>query len=257
MSLPYQNYVQAASSKYGVPVNLINSVIKQESGFKANVTSGAGAQGLMQLMPSTAKSLGVSNAYDPQQNIDGGTKYLAQLLKQFKGNTTYAVAAYNAGPGAVLKYGGIPPYSETRNYVNSVMSMYNGGNIDVSGLNASSSNSSSTSIPGLTQTAFGLPNVPDLVSKVLGIIIGAGIVFLGIWVAMNPLSDLSTAIISAAKQFSKMPLEGATKAVKNAPGAVRQKSEAATAKRKENRSIRKQEKELDKHIKRLEKNGEV
>ncbi|MDD3224521.1 MAG: lytic transglycosylase domain-containing protein [Clostridium sp.] len=117
--------VDNASKKYGVDKNLILAVIKQESGFNANSTSGAGAMGLMQLMPGTAKELGVSNAYDINQNVDGGTKYLKSLLNTF-GDYKMAAAAYNAGPGAVEKSGEninkLP--SETRNYVAKVSQYY-------------------------------------------------------------------------------------------------------------------------------------
>lgn len=118
--------VEDASKKYGVDEKLIMSVIKQESDFNPNSTSCVGAEGLMQLMPSTASSLGVTNPYDVEQNVDGGTKYLKQLLDMF-GNTKLAVAAYNAGPGAVQNSGGnvnaLP--NETKNYVTKVLGYYN------------------------------------------------------------------------------------------------------------------------------------
>lgn len=118
--------VDAAAKKYGVDKNLILSVIKQESDFNPNATSNAGAEGLMQLMPSTASELGASNPYDIEQNVDAGTKYLKELLNTF-GNTRLAVAAYNAGPNAVKNSGGnmseLP--SETQNYVTKVLGYYN------------------------------------------------------------------------------------------------------------------------------------
>ena len=114
---------EKAAEAYGVPVNLLKAVAKAESGFDPDVVSSAGAQGVMQLMPGTARSLGVSDPFDAEQNIMGGAKYLSQLLRQFNGDTTLAVAAYNAGPGSVTKYGGVPPYAETQNYVQKVLGL--------------------------------------------------------------------------------------------------------------------------------------
>ncbi|NNG01981.1 MAG: lytic transglycosylase domain-containing protein [Desulfobacteraceae bacterium] len=114
--------IRAAAVKYGLPIDLIKGVVKAESNFDVRAVSRAGARGLMQLMPATAKELGVRNSFDIDQNIDGGARYLRQMLDRFGNDTKVALAAYNAGPGTVEKYNGNVPYEETRNYVRKVMS---------------------------------------------------------------------------------------------------------------------------------------
>lgn len=120
-----ENIFQTASETYNISLSLLKAVAKAESDFDPNCTSSSGAMGIMQLMPGTAKELGVTNAYDPEQNIMAGAKYLSENLDIFKENISLAVAAYNAGRGAVKKYNGIPPYSETQNYVKKVLSYMN------------------------------------------------------------------------------------------------------------------------------------
>lgn len=114
-----------AASKYGVDAKFLKAIAKCESDFSTECTSHSGAMGIMQLMPQTAASLGVTNAYDPYQNIMGGARYISEKLTQYNGNKSLALAAYNAGSGNVAKYGGIPPFKETQNYVAKVMAYYN------------------------------------------------------------------------------------------------------------------------------------
>lgn len=106
-----------AAAKTGVPEALIKAVARAESGFRVTAASPAGAEGIMQLMPGTARGLGVTNSMDPEQNILGGARYLKQMLTRFDGDVKLALAGYNAGPNAVARYGGVPPYKETQNYV--------------------------------------------------------------------------------------------------------------------------------------------
>ena len=112
------------SQKYGLDSDFVKAVVKQESGFNEKATSKCGAMGLMQLMPGTAKALNVNDPYNARDNIEGGVKYLKGLMDRFGGDMKLALAAYNAGPNAVKKYNGVPPYNETQNYVKNIMSMY-------------------------------------------------------------------------------------------------------------------------------------
>ena len=120
-SSAFDAQINAAAASNGIDPALLKGLVSQESGFNPNARSGAGAVGLTQLMPGTASALGVTNPLDPAQSLQGGAKYLREQLDRFGGDEQLALAAYNAGPGAVQKYGGVPPYAETQNYVTSVM----------------------------------------------------------------------------------------------------------------------------------------
>lgn len=118
---PYDAAIAQAAARNGIEPALLHGLIQQESGFNPNARSSSGALGLTQLMPGTASSLGVSDPLDPTQSIEGGARYLGEMLAKFGGNTADALAAYNAGPGAVSQYGGVPPYPETQAYVQKVL----------------------------------------------------------------------------------------------------------------------------------------
>ncbi|PHA01918.1 lytic transglycosylase [Bacillus pseudomycoides] len=122
----YADIIQKASDTYGIPKTLIQKMIEVESNFNPNTVSSAGAMGLMQLMPANVKEQGINNPFSPAENIEGGVKELAGYLKQYNGDLVLALAAYNAGPGNVKKYGGVPPFQETENYIKKIL------NIDVS-----------------------------------------------------------------------------------------------------------------------------
>jgi hypothetical protein len=127
---PYAQEITDAANRYGIPERLVTAVIRAESGFNPRAVSRKGAQGLMQLMPSTASVLGVRNSFDPRENIDGGVRHLRGLVDRFPGNLPFAIAAYNAGEKAVTAYGGIPPYPETQDYVVRVLRYYGMQGID-------------------------------------------------------------------------------------------------------------------------------
>ncbi len=122
----YQSTIKRISARYRVDPTLVTAVISTESNFNELAISRSGAMGLMQLMPDTATHLGVRDPFDPKENIEGGVKYLRYLIERFKGNLEHAIAAYNSGPSTVDKFGGIPPYGETRRYVKKVFDRYHG-----------------------------------------------------------------------------------------------------------------------------------
>jgi len=120
VSRDYHQLFKEVARKYRLPLNLLQGVVKVESNFDPQVVSPCGALGLMQLMPETARALGVKNPFDPRENLEAGARYLRQMLDLFRGNIDLALAAYNAGPGSVQRYGGIPPYKETQEYIEKI-----------------------------------------------------------------------------------------------------------------------------------------
>ena len=148
---------QKAADTFQIPVNLLKAIGKQESDFNPNAVSKCGAQGIMQLMPATAASLGVTDSFDAEQNIMGGAKYIAELLDQYEGNISYALAAYNAGSNNVKKYGGIPPFKDTQHDVVKVTNYMNQG-VDVPNVTLSASAQSSNTVPLLEQTGDNIDN---------------------------------------------------------------------------------------------------
>ena len=162
----FDQLIRQAAQHHGVSEGLVKAIMHTESGFNIHARSPVGAQGLMQLMPATARRFNVSNAYDPQQNIFGGVKYLSWLLKRFNGDTRLAIAAYNAGEGNVDKYGDVPPFRETRDYVKRVTSRYQ--NLYASGMGTplSESNSNTPSGQVLAQSANYSPNISNSTESV-------------------------------------------------------------------------------------------
>lgn len=151
---------QKAANKYNVSVDLLKAIGKAESNFNANAVSRCGAQGVMQLMPSTAASLGVTDSLDPEQNIMGGAKYISTLLKKYDGDTNLALAAYNAGSGNVAKYGGIPPFKETQSYVAKVNSYMN-ETITAGGIIPDSKSVKQVPIVNVTTSTSEVNNIKD------------------------------------------------------------------------------------------------
>ena len=162
----FDQLIRQAAQQHGVSEGLVKAIMHTESGFNINARSPVGAQGLMQLMPATARRFNVSNAYDPQQNIFGGVKYLSWLLKRFNGDTRLAIAAYNAGEGNVDKYGDVPPFRETRDYVKRVTSRYQ--NLYASGLGTPLSESKGNTPSGqvLAQSTNYSPNISNSTESV-------------------------------------------------------------------------------------------
>lgn len=147
----YDTYIRASAARHGVDPGLMKAMMHTESAFNPNARSPVGAQGLMQLMPATASRFKVSNAWNPADNIEGSAKYIAWLMKRFNNNVEFAVAGYNAGEGNVDKYGGIPPFKETRNYVQRVMSRYHSLYKNDAGLSGNAMSASNATTTGAMQ----------------------------------------------------------------------------------------------------------
>lgn len=190
MSVKYDEYFEKASEKYDIDKNLLIAVAKTESSLDPNAVSSAGAVGIMQLMPGTARELGVTNSYDPEQNIMGGAKYLSQLITEFDGNTELALSAYNAGASRVKQNGGVLSYTEE--YVNKVMSNYESSTPTTETVTDSSSGKSSLVWWG------------DIVRVVLVLlIIASGVVLIA--VALN-----SAGVPLSKESLVKSAVKGAT-----------------------------------------------
>lgn len=153
---------QKAATTYQVPVNLLKAIGLAESSFHVDATSHCGAQGIMQLMPGTAKALGVTDAYDPEQNIMGGAKYISSMLQKYNGDASLALAAYNAGSNNVSKYGGIPPFKETQNYVKNVLKSYQEGVTIPASRNKLTGAGSNNAAPILTNNQVVFPNANQI-----------------------------------------------------------------------------------------------
>lgn len=150
----FDHLIVRSARRHNIDPGLMKAIMHTESGFNPRARSPVGAQGLMQLMPPTAKQYGVRNAWDPAQNIEGSAKYLKYLKKLFKGNTRLMLAGYNAGQGNVLKYGGIPPFPETQNYVRKVLSRYHKLYKNTLGSRVASGNYTATSTPALRAASY-------------------------------------------------------------------------------------------------------
>ena len=155
----YDAYIRASAARHGVDPGLMKAMMHTESAFNPNARSPVGAQGLMQLMPATARRFKVSNPWNPADNIEGSAKYIAWLMKRFNNNVEFAVAGYNAGEGNIDKYNGIPPFKETRNYVKSVMSRYHSLYKNDSGFSGGTmSASNATPNNGMQTVSYGTSN---------------------------------------------------------------------------------------------------